>query len=237
MSLLDIVQVKRSVLLRSIAAWIVAVDRPHPARIAIDGVDAAGKTTFADELIEPVRALGRPVIRGSVDDFHNPRGVRYRRGRDSPEGYFRDSFDYPTLRTVLLEPCGPMPAGAPRRCRRRAFDYESNSVVDAPLEEVPVDAVLLFDGIFLHRPELRSHWDLSIFLDVPFDVTIARCAKRDGVNPIVEDASNRRWVGGQRIYLSECNPIAAADIVIDNSELANPRFQGPYPTHDLVAPR
>jgi uridine kinase len=45
-------------------------------RVAIDGVDGAGKTTFANELAEVVGGLGRPVIRASVDGFHNPRVVR-----------------------------------------------------------------------------------------------------------------------------------------------------------------
>lgn len=26
--------------------------------------------------------------------------------------------------------------------------------------------IFLFDGIFLHRPELRDYWDLSIYLDI-----------------------------------------------------------------------
>ena len=93
------VGVSRGEMLDTLARHVAAQHRPHPLRVAIDGVDAAGKTTLADELAEPVRALGRPVIRASVDDFHNPRAVRYRMGDDSPEGYFQDSFDLATIRT------------------------------------------------------------------------------------------------------------------------------------------
>lgn len=55
-------------------------------RVAVDGVDAAGKTTFADELAESIRSRGRPVVRVSADDFPIVRRVRHRRGRDSPRG-------------------------------------------------------------------------------------------------------------------------------------------------------
>jgi uridine kinase len=59
-------------------------------RVAIDGVDGAGKTTFANELAEVVGGLGRPVIRASVDGFHNPRVVRYAQGKQSAIGFFRE---------------------------------------------------------------------------------------------------------------------------------------------------
>ena len=40
---------ERQNLVRNLASRIVEVVRPHPIRVAIDGVDAAGKTTLADE--------------------------------------------------------------------------------------------------------------------------------------------------------------------------------------------
>ena len=57
---------------------------------------------FADELAAVLRDRGHTVIRASVDGFHNPREIRYQRGRQSPAGYYLDSFDYDRLRRVLL---------------------------------------------------------------------------------------------------------------------------------------
>ncbi len=57
----------------AVARLIVAVTRPHPVRVAIDGIDAAGKTMLADELAAAIRDCGRPVIRASIDGFHNAR--------------------------------------------------------------------------------------------------------------------------------------------------------------------
>jgi cytidylate kinase len=37
--------------MRELAERILAVERPHPVRVAIDGCSAAGKTTFADGLV------------------------------------------------------------------------------------------------------------------------------------------------------------------------------------------
>jgi uridine kinase len=210
---------KRERLFTELAQRLVAVSPDRTIRVAIDGVDGAGKTTFADELGSSVSALGRPVIRASVDGFHNPRVVRYQRGRHSPEGYFEDSYNYAALRKYLLDPLSP---GGCQRYRPAFFDH----VTDDPVPVVEVEAlppsILLIDGIFLHRPELLAYWDVSIFLRTNFAVSVARCASRDGSSPDPAAPSNRRYVEGQRLYLQGCQPEAKATVVIDYNDLSAP---------------
>jgi uridine kinase len=76
----------RDDVLNRLASIIISKKCAHPVRVAIDGVDAVGKTTLADELATLIQAAGHPVIRASLDGFHNPRAVRHQRGSDSPEG-------------------------------------------------------------------------------------------------------------------------------------------------------
>jgi len=83
-------------------------------------------------------------------------------------------------------------------------------------------SILLFDGIFLHRPELLRNWDASIFLRVDFAVSVARCAARDGYPTDPAALANRRYVEGQRTYLRTCEPEAKATVVIDNNDLSAP---------------
>ncbi len=78
--------------------------------------------------------------------------------------------------------------------------------------------MLLIDGLFLHRAELRDYWDLSIWLEVPFTVTAARMARRDGTSPDPDDPSMARYVAGQRLYLAECTPAHGANVVLDNTD-------------------
>lgn len=95
---------KRTHMLQALAKRIATLLSAHPVRIAIDGIDAAGKTTLANELAMVLQSQGRTVIRASIDGFHRPRAERYQRGPASPEGYYADSFDYPALRDELLLP-------------------------------------------------------------------------------------------------------------------------------------
>lgn len=213
-------------LLEELVSRIASVRCDHPVRVAIDGIDASGKTTLADDLVAPLRLLGRTVIRGSIDRFHNPVEIRRRRGDASPEGYFRDSFDYTGLVQALLEPLGP---DGTRCYRIGIFDYRSDSPLDAPLEQAAPDAVLLFDGVFLLRPELRERWDFSIFVRVDFEVALERAEERDlelfGGISNVRFRYEQRYVPGQRLYLSEVQPESWASVVVDNNDLAHPRIE------------
>jgi uridine kinase len=132
-----------------------------------------------------------------------PRGVRYRRGRDSPDGYFRDSFAIEALVDRLLRPfaCG-------RPLRRRFFDYKTDAPVLGMDEDAAPDALLLIDGVFLHRDELRDRWDLSILLDVT-PAAAERVRNRDGRPPA------SRYVRGQEIYHAQCMPRAHATLMLE----------------------
>lgn len=213
----------RSVVLRTVAARIPAA-AGGVVRVGIDGVDGAGKTTFADELAEVVAAPGRRVIRATVDAFHNPRSVRYRRGRDSPDGFFRDSYDYETLKRVLLDPLSP---GGDRRYRTAAFDWRTDAPVHAGVQIAEAGSVLLVDGIFLHRPEIRDYWDYSVFLESWERVHRARVAgavrEGGGVLAVLSWWSHEhRYGDGQRLYLEECRPRERASLVIDNNDFEAP---------------
>ena len=51
----------RARVISQVAAIVCDGDLGHPARVAIDGVTAAGKSAFARELTAAVSGLGRPA--------------------------------------------------------------------------------------------------------------------------------------------------------------------------------
>jgi uridine kinase len=201
-------------LVAAVAAAVPAARGEDCVRVGIDGVDGAGKTTFAAKLGRALQERGRPVVRISVDDFHRRRADRYRRGRDSPVGFWLDAFDYARLHADVLVPLGP---GGTRRFRTAAHDLACDRVLQPPAQLAEPGSVLLVDGLFLHRDELVRHWDLSVFLDVPFDVSVARVAARDATGADRASTRIRRYVEAQQIYSAACAPRTRASLVIDNS--------------------
>lgn len=107
----------------------------------MDGDGAgAGKTVFGDLLATALSSRGANVVRASVDGFHQPPEVRYRRGRGSPEGFFLDSYDYAAMRTLLLEPLSP---GGSGRFIRAVYDVHAEHSVAAMPESAEPDAILV----------------------------------------------------------------------------------------------
>ena len=69
----------------------------------------------------------------------------------------------------MLRPLGPDGDG---RYTPGTFDYRSDTTAAAAPQPAMPGAVLLFDGVFLLRPELRGFWDVSIYLHVDPEVTL-----------------------------------------------------------------
>ena len=125
------------------------------------------------------------------------------------------------LKKVLLDPLGP---GGSRIYCSAIFDHFRDSPLPVRTSIADHSSVLVFDGIFLHRAELRDVWDLSIFLDAPFGVTIPRGAGRGPGwgSPDVHAPSNQRYIDGQRLYFRDSEPQKLANFVIDYADLTNP---------------
>ena len=215
--------VPRAVVIERLAGIVDAVRRPHPVRGAVDGPDAAGKTTLADELAVALRRRGRRVIRASIEGFHRPRAQRHRSGVDSPEGYYEDSFDDAAFRSALLDPLGP---GGDRAYRTAVFDFRIDAALPEPIARASEDDVLIVDGVFLLRPELVDGWDLRVFVSTGFDEIVRRATVRDartlGSPAEVERRYRARYIPGQRLYFAEAHPLEAVDLVVENDDPARP---------------
>ena len=204
--------------LEILAQKIASLSTDRIQRVAIDGVDGAGKTTFADALLPLIENFGRKVIRASVDGFHNSRKIRYRHGK-GPESFFNDSYNYTELIKVLLDPLSP---NGDRKYISAIFNVDKDEPILSQPKIANGSEILLFDGIFLHRSELRDYWDYSIFLDVAFEKSIPRGAQRGTGSPDVFAPSNIRYIEGQKIYLSQCRPQEKATLHVDYNNLDLP---------------
>ncbi|WP_432493554.1 nucleoside/nucleotide kinase family protein [Kineococcus auxinigenes] len=210
----------RQALLEQLAAEVDALPADPYVRIGIDGVDGAGKSVLAGELTTALRARGRTVVHASIDGFHHPRALRHARGSRDPEGFYRDSYDLTAFQEQLLDPFAPRGHG---RHRTHVFDARTDTADLAEQQQAVPDTILIVDGIFLHRPELRGYWTWSLWLEVDRATTLQRCVARDGSgSPDPADASNRRYVEGQQLYVREAAPQLQATHVVDNNDLTRP---------------
>lgn len=180
----------RVLLLRDVMGSIRAVAPVGRVIVAVDG--GGGTTAFADGLAEVFREAGVDTFRASIGDFHRPPAERTRFGRETPEDYYRSSFDYVTLRRVLLD---PFRLAGSAGFQTAAFDEARDVPVESRWETAGPDAALVIDGEFLLRPELRGEWSASVLL-----------------------VNAPEW----ERYEREARPREVADILVDDSDPANP---------------
>jgi uridine kinase len=188
--------------------------------VAVDGIDGSGKSAFADDLAAVFREAGHDAFRASMENFHRPRTERWRLGRESPETFYGDSFDYGTFRRVLID---PFRMAGSTGFQTAAFDVRRDAPIESRWQTAPADAVLIVDGVFLLRPELAGIWNFSVLLEVPWDEAYARLSARDGVDPDPDALSNARYREGQQLYYAEADPRALASALVDNAHPERPQ--------------
>jgi uridine kinase len=217
-------QGSRDRLLAHLTDTIKSVRVAHPVRVALDGPPASGKTCLGDDLAAAVRRQGREVIRATIDDFLFPRVQRYRRGEYSAEGCYFDTHDCEALNRVLLDPLGP---GGDRRFRIAVYDRATDAALSPPMATGAADAVLIFDGVFLLRPELIARWEVRIVVSAAFETTVRRAVIRERGVSTADDVERRwreRYLPSQQLYAATAHPTAHADVIVDNDEPQQPSW-------------
>ncbi|KXY31041.1 uridine kinase [Bacillus cereus] len=209
--------------MKEIADHILTLKLAHPIRVGVNGITASGKTTFANELAEEMKNRGVQVTRASIDDFHNPRVIRYAQGKESARGYYEDAHNYTAFKERLLKPLGP----------NGNLQYETishNLITDMSVHNTPLVAsptmVLIVDGTFLLKKEIEYLFDYKIFVDTDFEIARNRGAEREteafGSYEEAEKMFINRYHAACKMYIDEHNPKECANVIFQNSNFDDP---------------
>jgi uridine kinase len=126
------------------------------AIVGVDGRRNSGTKEFADALAASLRESGHKVFRASINDFQAARARRV----SAP---YVDGFDYSLLRRVLIDPFRT--AGSTGFVLAGFDEDRDEPVVQPKWMSAGADAVLIIDGVFLHRPEIRGIWNYSVWVE------------------------------------------------------------------------
>lgn len=80
--------------------------------------------------------------------------------------------------------------------------------------------------MFAFCPEINSHWDYRVWLEVDPETSLRRGTERDKDTPGAGSGAihRDRYLPAELLYLSEVDPLRLADVVIDNSMFDQPRI-------------
>jgi uridine kinase len=165
--------------------------------VCIEGFGGAGKTTLARALT----ACSDNITLVHGDDFYGPE-ERDWRSWTPRQGYER-YFDHQRVESELLR---PIKAGRPATFQR--YDWKTRTL-DGWITVEP-RGIVLVEGVYLLRHELRWYWDFSIYVDAPREVRQARLHAR-GEN---DEGWIERWAAAEDYYERVEQPAQAADLVV-----------------------
>ena len=169
----------------------------RPLLVCIDGFGGAGKSTFSG-MIRDVPKVSA-VVEG--DDFYGPAEADW--SSLSPQEGFERFFDHERLSREVLRPLRRA-----EHARYQRYDWHSNVLGD--WIELPADGIVVVEGVYMLRPQLREFWDLSIFVDTPWPIRLDRQVSR-GEN--TEDEI-RLWTDAEKYYEQTFEPTTQADFVL-----------------------
>ncbi len=200
--------------------------RKSPERafvVGINGIDCSGKTNFANGLDKHLRQQGYRAQLIHLDEFLNPREVRYSGDARDDLYYerFKEGFNYnyPLLIDNVL---GPAQRYGQVKTRLSLLDWRADRFDIEREYAITRDTIVIVEGIFLFIKNIAPYIDLQVFLDAPFGVCLERARERDPEHVYVNYETKYR--PAQRKYLTEYPPDRYADIIIDNTDPEKPRI-------------
>jgi hypothetical protein len=179
------------------------------ARLGIDGPVERDTQEFADLVAAALTEQAVPVARVSAGDFLRARSIRFEHGRDDPDACYDLWYDVPALRREVLDAVHERGTWLPR-----LRDPQTDRSVRADPRPIAPGGVVVLDGRFLIRDDVRQSLDLTVHLNVSAGARARR---------VTEPAVLGAW---QR-YLDEVDPEKKAGLVL--------RFDHPDRPADLTA--
>jgi uridine kinase len=172
----------------------------RPLVVGIDGLGGAGKSTLANGIHDAF--AGRVSIL-QCDDFYRPL-VGEEFSRLTSEEAYENYFDWRRLRDEAL-----MPLREGKRARYQRHDWGTDRLTE--WNEIEPREIVLIEGVFSTRPELRELVDVAIFIETPREERIRRMSARAQPSTSWMD----QWMAAEDWYLTHVAPDRHADLVLE----------------------
>lgn len=177
--------------------------------VGIDGCGGAGKSWLATEVRVALASRGREISDVHMDDFYLPSALRSGTAAFDVVG---SAFDWPRLRDEVL---APLRAG--RVARYQRYDWPRDAL--AEWHDVP-RGIVIVEGVYSTRVELAQFYDLTVWVECPRAVRLARGIQRDG------EASRHKWenewMPAEDRYVKEHSPHTRADLFYTEAGVTSP---------------
>lgn len=189
----------------------------HALLVAVSGIDGSGKGYVSALLDEALQERGFNAAVLTIDGWLNLPSLRFNAERPA-DHFFFNAIRFEEMFEQLV-----LPLQARRSIRLEAdFAEETATAYRRHVYEYSDVDVILLEGIYLLRRNLRVHYDLAVWVECSFETALERALRRaqEGLPPAETiRAYQTIYFPAQQLHFGLDQPWAAADIVIPNDPL------------------
>ena len=163
--------------------------------VGIDAPGSSGKSTFASRLASH---LGNAqVVR--MDDLQGEAGFHA-----GPGGWVWGRLEEEVIKPLLRG----------EQARFRVYEWGTR-MIGAAEKSIEPSGIVVIDGLYSTRAELRSYYDFRIWVECPFEIKRGRALARHAHTRPVDEID--AWIREERAYIERDQPQARAHLIVSGS--------------------
>ena len=181
---------------------------------AISGIDGSGKSTMARQVVEGLESRGLNAALIGLDAWHHPPEKRF--NKDAPaQHFYHYAFRFDELFEILIN---PLRQNKSTHVTIELTRLPENNLYLHSYDFDEIDVIVL-EGIFLFKKELRKNYDLTFWVECSFETALRRAILRnqEGLSEeeIIRDY-RMIYFPAQRIHLAKDDPKSNVDGFVEN---------------------
>ncbi len=169
---------------------------------AVDGGAGAGKSTLAKGIRDHLGGVS--ILR--ADHFFVPLN-EYPAARLAPDEAYGRYFPWERMRDEAL-----LPLRRGQTARYQRYDWETDRLNQ--WITVEPNEVILIEGVYSTRPELRPLIDIAIFVETPRDERRKRMLARGHLKNDIKNDWLAPWMAAEDWYFANVRPAQHADLIV-----------------------
>ncbi len=174
--------------------------------VGIDGLGGSGKSTLAERIRQHLETAQLTVTIVHNDDFYLPSAIRSKLSPQlKPIGA---DFDWIRLRDQVL-----VPLRSNQIADYVRYDWPSDRLAEC--HKIQPYGIVLIEGVYSTRAELRDLYDYRVWVDCPSELRLSRGVARD--RTVALSLWVDEWMPVEERYYNEHRPDTFAHVMVNSA--------------------
>ena len=192
--------------------------------VGIEGKGCSGKTRMSSKLKHKLRDIGIPTDTVSIDDFCNPRSVRYDSKVPAGLQVYLNNFNKIEFFNNVIKSAFENQS---IEFDKLLLDLSSDSYTNRVKISLPKGGVLLVEGLYLLKEEYGKYFDFSVLLHISDQEQLKRALIRDAEErgkdyDLIIYSYKERYIPSYNYFLNHEDPLKYASVVVDYESIEKP---------------